>query len=42
MSDEDVGRMSVEGGVAGFAAIVSDLLTTTFGGAAGGDTAPRP
>jgi hypothetical protein len=24
------------------AGIVSDLLTTTFGGAAGGDTAPRP
>lgn len=42
VSDEDVGHMSVEGGVAGFAAIVSDLLMTTFGGTAGGDTAPRP
>ncbi|MFC5385353.1 gene transfer agent family protein [Aquamicrobium segne] len=42
ISDEDVGRMSVAGGVAGFAAIVSDLLTTTFGGAAQEDDAPRP
>lgn len=42
ISDEDVGRMSVAGGVAGFAAIVSDLLTTTFGTSSQKDDAPRP
>lgn len=42
ISDEEIGRMSAPGGVAGFAAIVSDLLTTTFGGSPGGDQSPRP
>lgn len=32
MSDEDVARMNVEGGAAGYIAIVADLLTATFGG----------
>ena len=31
VSDEDVGAMQSENGAAGFAAIVADLLTTTFG-----------
>jgi hypothetical protein len=33
LSDEDVGRMRAEGGAAGFAAIVADLLKATFGSA---------
>ncbi|HEY4343035.1 MAG TPA: gene transfer agent family protein [Parvibaculum sp.] len=32
VSDEDVARMSAEGGAAGYIAIVADLLTATFGG----------
>lgn len=32
VSDEDVGRMGTAGGAAGFAAIVSELLSITFGG----------
>ncbi|MEQ8480014.1 MAG: gene transfer agent family protein [Hoeflea sp.] len=31
-SDEDVAQMSAEGGVAGFAAIATELLWATFGG----------
>jgi len=31
-SDEDVARMTAEGGAAGFIAIVADLLSATFGG----------
>lgn len=31
VADADVARMSVEGGAAGFARIVTDLLTATFG-----------
>lgn len=31
VSDEAVGRMQVENGAAGFAAIVAELLTVTFG-----------
>ena len=31
ISDDEVRRMTAEGGVAGFAAIVSDLLQATFG-----------
>lgn len=42
VSDEDVGRMAATGGAAGYAAIVSDLLTTTFGGAAEDTTPSRP
>jgi hypothetical protein len=34
VSDEDVLAMHCEGGVTGFAAIVSDLLTATFAGEA--------
>lgn len=33
LSDDEVGGMRAEGGVAGFAAIVADLLTITFGAA---------
>ncbi len=40
--DEDVGRMATVGGAAGYAAIVSDLLTTTFGGTAEVDNPSRP
>lgn len=42
VSDEDVGKMAATGGAAGYAAIVSDLLTTTFGGAAEDTTPSRP
>ena len=31
VTDDDVGAMRAEGGVAGFAAIVAELLTATFG-----------
>ncbi|MEX0955437.1 MAG: gene transfer agent family protein [Rhizobiaceae bacterium] len=34
VSDDEVGRMHCEGGAAGFARIVAELLTQTFGGAA--------
>ncbi|HEX7776315.1 MAG TPA: gene transfer agent family protein [Parvibaculum sp.] len=33
-SNEDVARMSTEGAAAGYIAIVAELLTATFGGAA--------
>ncbi len=39
--DEAVGAMRAEGGAAGFAAIVTDLLTATFG-TAGGAASPNP
>lgn len=35
VSDADVGIMSAEGGVAGFATIVGELLAATFGGGEG-------
>ena len=38
MSDSEVGAMHSDKGVAGFAAIVTELLTTTFG--TGQETAP--
>ena len=41
ISDEAVGMMRSEGGAAGFAEVVSDLLTTTFG-AARGEPPPNP
>ncbi len=40
ISDEAVGTMRSEDGAAGFAAVVSDLLTTTFGAAEA--KAPNP
>ncbi|WP_422373316.1 gene transfer agent family protein [Hoeflea sp.] len=40
-SDEDVAEMSAEGGVAGFAAIATELLWATFGDAAEGQSAPQ-
>ena len=40
ISDEAVGTMRSEDGAAGFAAVVSDLLTTTFGAAEA--EAPNP
>jgi hypothetical protein len=42
LSDNEVGGMRTEGGVAGFAAIVADLLTTTFGAAPRVEEAPNP
>jgi len=39
--DEDVGRMQAANGATGFASIVSDLLTATFG-AAQGEVSPNP
>lgn len=35
VSDEDVASATVEGGIAGHAAIVAELLTATFGGLKG-------
>jgi hypothetical protein len=40
ISDEAVGAMRSEAGAAGFASIVSDLLTTTFGAAEAGSPNP--
>ncbi|MDQ2705176.1 MAG: gene transfer agent family protein, partial [Pseudomonadota bacterium] len=40
ISDEAVGTMRSQDGAAGFAAVVGDLLTTTFGAAEAG--APNP
>lgn len=48
VSDDEVGAMSVEGGATGFARIVSELLTATFGAdetasaSQPAETAPRP
>lgn len=43
VSDEEAGRMRVEGGAACFAAIVADLLQATFGGVdRPGDDTPDP
>ena len=41
VSDEEVAAMHAEDGAAGFARIVSDLLTATFGGS-GEAASPRP
>ncbi|MGB3809168.1 MAG: gene transfer agent family protein [Parvibaculum sp.] len=35
IDDDEVARMSVDGGAAGYIAIVADLLTATFSGAGG-------
>ena len=40
--DDEVGEMQSEGGAAGFAAVVSDLLTTTFGAARSEAQPPNP
>jgi hypothetical protein len=42
VSDDEVGAMRSEEGAAGFAAIVSDLLTTTFGAARQETQPPNP
>jgi hypothetical protein len=42
VSDEEVGAMRCDGGAAGFAAIVADLLTATFGARTGEAAAPNP
>ena len=42
ISDDEVGEMRSEGGAAGFAAVVSDLLTTTFGAARSEAQPPNP
>jgi hypothetical protein len=42
MSDAVVGMMRSADGAAGFAAIVADLLTTTFGAASQGGAQPNP
>ena len=40
--DEDVAAMHADGGVAGFASIVAELLVATFGGSSGGGGPPNP
>lgn len=40
--DEDVAAMRADDGVAGFAAIVAELLVATFGGSSGGGGPPNP
>lgn len=42
VTDDDVRTMQAEGGVAGFAAIVADLLTVTFGATPREDPQPNP
>ncbi|MEZ5810882.1 MAG: gene transfer agent family protein [Rhizobiaceae bacterium] len=42
LSDDEVRAMRAEDGAAGFARIVSDLLTATFGGEARGEPPPNP
>jgi hypothetical protein len=42
VSDDAVGAMRSDGGAAGFAAVVSDLLTTTFGAARKEAQPPNP
>jgi len=42
VSDDDVGAMRSGDGAAGFAAVVSDLLTTTFGAAPREAQPPNP
>jgi hypothetical protein len=41
VSDEDVAQMRTEGGAAGFVEIVAQLLSITFGSAAGSEQAQR-
>jgi hypothetical protein len=42
IADDAVGRMQSTNGAAGFAAIVSELLTTTFGAASPGEAQANP
>lgn len=42
VSDAEVAAMRGEDGVAGFAAIVAELLIATFGGSASGGAQPNP
>jgi len=42
VSDEEVGAMQSDAGATGFAAVVADLLATTFGSGAGEEAAPNP
>ena len=42
VDEEDVAAMSCDGGVAGFAAIVAELLGATFGSGKAGDTPANP
>jgi hypothetical protein len=42
IADEAVGAMRAEGGAAGFAAIVADLLSATFGAARPGEPPRNP
>ena len=42
VSDDEVGAMSAEGGATGFALVVAELLTATFGGDENAATASRP
>jgi hypothetical protein len=42
VTDDDVGAMRAEGGVAGFAAIVAELLTVTFGATAQNGSTSNP
>ncbi|WEX07732.1 gene transfer agent family protein [Chelativorans sp. AA-79] len=42
VSENEVRDMHCEGGAAGFARLVAELLAVTFGAEAGGETATRP
>jgi hypothetical protein len=42
VADEAVGRMQADNGAAGFAAIVADLLTATFGAEKPSEADPNP
>lgn len=42
IADESVGTMQAADGATGFATIVADLLTTTFGAAPQGEQPPNP
>lgn len=42
LADKEIGGMRAEGGAAGFAAIVSDLLTATFGAAPAVEAVENP
>ncbi|MGB3416809.1 MAG: gene transfer agent family protein [Mesorhizobium sp.] len=42
VSDEEVGAMQSDAGATGFAAVVADLLATTFGSGGSEEAAPNP
>ena len=42
VDDDEVARMSIEGGLAGFARVAAELLIATFGGEGAPDPQPDP